>query len=214
MAVLEKRSRQGTEARQAGLVAAALQLAAQHSPALITTADLAQAVGITQGAVFRHFENKEAIWLAAMDWAASTLMEQLRSASTSVPSPGVDAEPAVLTALRGVFMAHVDFVVANPGVPRLIFQELQHAQDTPLKGRVRELMQQYRALVGGLLQHAQQQQLLAPDTDLSSATILFMGSVQGLVMQSMLNGQVNTMAQQAPGVFAIYRCGLLTKETP
>ncbi|MDZ4240206.1 MAG: TetR family transcriptional regulator, partial [Hydrogenophaga sp.] len=46
--------KQPTETRQAALVAAALALAAERSPATVTTAELAQAVGITQGAVFRH----------------------------------------------------------------------------------------------------------------------------------------------------------------
>ena len=221
MIVLEKRTRQGTEARQTGLVVAALQLAAQHSPANITTGDLAQAVGITQGAVFRHFESKEAIWLAVMDWVSSTLMEQLQAAAAAPPpSPSTSApleiqpQAPVLAALRAVFLAHVDFVITHPGVPRLIFQELQHAQDTALKGRVRALMQRYRLLVADLLQQAQEQQLLAPNTDLASAAVLFMGSVQGLLMQAMLSGQVHTMAAQAPGVFAIYLRGITVKATP
>jgi len=44
--------KQRTQVRQASLVEAALQLAAERSPANITTTDLANAVGITQGAVF------------------------------------------------------------------------------------------------------------------------------------------------------------------
>ena len=56
-------TKQPTHTRQAELVAAALALAAVRSPAEVTTAALAQAVGITQGAVFRHFESKQAIWL-------------------------------------------------------------------------------------------------------------------------------------------------------
>ncbi|TXT37228.1 MAG: TetR family transcriptional regulator [Comamonadaceae bacterium] len=60
MQVASKAPKLRTEVRQAKLVEAALLLAAQHSPADITTTHLAQAVGITQGAVFRHFESKEA----------------------------------------------------------------------------------------------------------------------------------------------------------
>ena len=40
-----------TEERQADIVAAALRLAQDNSPALITTGDIATAVGLTQGAV-------------------------------------------------------------------------------------------------------------------------------------------------------------------
>ena len=60
----------------------------------------------------------------------------------------------------------------------------------------------------GLLQRAQERQLLAPGTDLQAAALLFIGSVQGLVMQSLLSGDVAAMAGQAPGVFALYRRGL------
>ena len=212
MKATPKRPKQVTEVRQASLVEAALQLAAQRSPADITTGDLAQAVGITQGAVFRHFSSKEAVWLAALDWATDTLMARLQAAATlaiTLERP----EPEALAALQNVFLEHVNFVIAHPGVPRIIFQELQHTEDTPLKARVRGLMQQYRALLMGLLTQAQKQHSLAPGTDLQSATVLFMGAVQGLVMQSLLSGQVHAMAAQAPGVFSIYLRGLTLKET-
>ena len=109
--------KQATEQRQASLVSAALALAAQHSPARVTTADLARAVGLTQGAVFRHFESKEAIWLAVLDWTHQTLIDRLLQVAKS-------QQTSPLQALRAVFMAHIDFVQTYPGVPRLIFQEL------------------------------------------------------------------------------------------
>ena len=205
-----KRTRQATEVRQVHLLEAALNLAAQRSPAAITTGELARTVGISQGGVFRHFVSKEAIWLAAMDWATRTLMQQLQEAAETADSP--------LMALKAVFMAHVDFVIAHPGVPRIIFQELQQAQDTPLKASVRTLMQQYRELLAGLLLRAREQGQLAPVVDLQAAAVLFIGSIQGLVMQSMLRGQVQSMALQAPGVFQIFLRGVaavpLSQGTP
>ncbi|HSO45176.1 MAG TPA: TetR/AcrR family transcriptional regulator [Rhodoferax sp.] len=201
MEVLEKAPKQRTEVRQAGLVDAALLLAAQRSPADITTADLARAVGISQGAVFQHFDSKEAIWLAVLDWVAETLMARLQTAAAG-------AEQAALPALRAVFLAHVDFVMSYPGVPRLIFQELQRPGDTALKSRVRALMQRYRQLLLTVLQQAKTQQTLRPGIDLQAAAVLFIGSVQGLVMQAMLADDAPAIAAQAPGVFAILQHGL------
>jgi AcrR family transcriptional regulator len=206
-----KRPKQATEARQASLVEAALLLASQRSPADITTADLAQAVGITQGAVFRHFSSKEAIWVAVLDWTADALMARLQAAAAIANAAG-PSHATPLTALRAVFMAHVDFVTEHPGVPRVIFQELQHAQDSALKARVRTLMQRYRALVTGLLEQSHANKLLASTVDLNAAAVLFMGSVQGLVMQAMLSGQVSAMGALAPEVFAIYLRGIAKKE--
>ena len=207
-------TKQPTQTRQAELVAAALALAAERSPAEVTTGALAQAVGITQGAVFRHFESKEAIWLAVIDFAHQELLARLHAAAA------VQTQP--LAALRAVFMAHVDFVVEQPGVPRVIFQELQHPEDTPLKARVRGLMQAYRTLLTGLLQRAQAARLLAPGTDLQAAAVLFIGSVQGLVMQSLLSGQVGAMRALAPAVFDLFQQAIAaptakarrTQETP
>jgi len=201
MQVLDKIAKQRTELRQAGLVDAALMLAAQRSPADITTADLAHAVGISQGAVFKHFTSKEAVWLAVLDWTAETLMARLQLAAQG-------AEHAAFPALRAVFLAHVDFVMHYPGVPRLIFQELQRPGTTALKSRGHALMQRYRQLLLGVLRQAQTQQVLRPNIDLQAAAVLFIGSVQGLVMQAMLANDVQAMATQAPGVFAILQQGL------
>ena len=191
-----------SEDRQAELVQAALGLAAQRSPAEITTGDLALVIGITQGGVFKHFESKEAIWLGVLDWAHQSLMERLEQA-------GQVRQDNALQALRAVFLAHIDFVVQFPGVPRLVFQELQHAKPTPLKSRVQQLMADYRTLVTQLLAQAREERLLAKDVDLRSAVLLFMGAVQGLVMQSLVTGNLHGLARQGKAVFKLYEAGLL-----
>lgn len=205
-------SRRSTDLRQADLVQAALQLAAERNPAGITTSDLAHAVGISQGAVFKHFPSKQAVWLAVLDWATLQLMQRLRAAIEARQHSLETFNP--LAALQDVFIAHVDFVMAYPGVPRVVFQELQHPQETALKASVRTLMQQYRTLVLELLLSAQSQQRLAPGTDVPSAAVLFLGSVQGLVMQALVSGQLQSIAAQAPGVFAIYLRGIAREENP
>jgi AcrR family transcriptional regulator len=192
-----------THERQAGLVQAALQLAAEKSPAEITTGDLAQAVGITQGAVFKHFESKEAIWLAVLDWAHQALMARLQAVVAESGPQGAHRE-----VLRAVFMAHIQFVQAYPGVPRLVFQELQHAKATPLKQRAQLLMRDYRQLVMDLLDAAVQAQTISAQLDTQAATVLFMGAVQGLVMQSLMAGSLQGMHLQAAAVFNIYANGL------
>jgi hypothetical protein len=63
------------------------------------------------------------------------------------------------------------------------------------------------------LQQAQATHSIAPNADLQAASVLFVGSVQGLVMQSLLSGDVAGITAQAPGVFAIYQRGLQTCPT-
>ena len=185
-----------TEHRQAEIVAAALQLARESSPALITSGDIAAAIGVTQGAVFKHFPTKDAIWLAAMRWVREALLQALAAARDRAATP--------LDALSAVFRAHVEFIVAHPGVPRLIFHELQQAADSPAKREVRALLQAYRKLLLELLARAP----IGRESDAEAAATAFIGLVQGLVMQSMVTGRPAAMRQQADPVLALYLRGL------
>ncbi|MBK7052589.1 MAG: TetR/AcrR family transcriptional regulator [Rhodoferax sp.] len=189
-----------TELRQAEIVAAALRLAQDRSPSSISTTDLAHALGLSQGALFKHFPTKDSIWLAALAWVTENLLRLLNEAAGQADEP--------LVALRAVFDAHVNFVMTHPGVPRVIFHELQQPHDSPLKQQVRSLMQGYRQLLIQLLQQAVQRGAAAPDLNVPAAATLFVGIVQGLVMQSMMNGQISTMGEQAAGVFQLYLRGI------
>ena len=190
-----------TEERQAEIVEAALRLASESSPALITTGDIAAAIGVTQGAVFKHFPTKDAIWLAAMRWVRETLLLQnLQAAADQSATP--------LDALAAMFRAHVEFVIAHPGVPRFIFHELQQPADSAAKLEVRGVLQGYRKLLLGQLAESIEQRQVSADLDPEAAATSFIGLIQGLVMQSMLTGKPAAMRQQANAIFALYRRGL------
>ena len=189
-----------TEERQAAIVAAALELAREFSPALITTSDIAAAVGVTQGAVFKHFSTKDAIWLAAMRWVREQLLTTLGDAAAAAPTP--------LDGLGAVFTAHVNFVITHPGVPRFIFHELQQPADSEAKQEVRAVLQGYRKLLMGLLGAATRAGQVPADLDQEAATTLFVGIVQGLVMQSMLTGKPSAMRAHADRVFTLYLRGI------
>ncbi|MBK9027782.1 Transcriptional regulator, TetR family [Candidatus Propionivibrio aalborgensis] len=186
-----------TEARQSEIVTAVLALTALRAPASITTGDIAGLMGLTQGAVFRHFPSKDAIWLAVMAHIENNLHAVLENAEHQAPTPW--------DGLHAVFLAHVRFVVAHPGVPRLIFSELQQPEDTPVKARVRSLLQRYRQLLLRLLSGVEARGQLGIGVDHGAAASLFIGTVQGLVMQSMLAGSCEFMEVEAERVFALYQ---------
>lgn len=189
-----------TVERKTEIVAAALKLAQKTSPGSITTSDIAQAIGVTQGAVFKHFATKNAIWLATMQWVREQLLQKLQEEARSAVSP--------TQALEAVFRAHVAFVIAHPGVPRVIFHELQQPFDSPVKQEVRALLQAYRQLLRELLKVGVDAGEFEETLDQEAAATLFVGIVQGLVMQSMLMGKPAGMKAQATGVFSLFIRGL------
>lgn len=188
------------EARRAVTVEAVVELAATQNPSEITTTAIARHMGVTQGALFKHFPTKEAILEAVMAWVADRLLSRIEQAAGSVASP--------LAALEAMFMAHVEFVVEHPGVPRMLFGELQRAEMTAPKRMVQTLIRRYSERLRQLLEEGKTAGELLSTLDAEAASVLFIGTLQGLVMQTLLAGDVDRMRRDAPRVFAIYRHGI------
>ena len=190
--------------RRAVTVNAVLELAAQNVPSDITTAAIAKQMGVTQGSLFRHFPSKDAIWEYVMGWVADKLLERVDAAAAHIDSP--------LDALKAMFMGHVDFAVEHPGVPRMMFGELQRTGDSLPRRMVRTLLGRYGERLQQLFAQGKAEGEIDSDLDAEAAATLFIGTIQGLVMQSMLSGDVERIRRDAPRVFAIYQRGI--RSTP
>ena len=186
--------------RRAATVEAVVGLAAGQSPSTITTAAIAKRMNLTQGALFRHFANKDAVWEAAMDWIADRLLGRIEHAAADAPTP--------LAALEAMFMAHIDFICAHPGVPRLIFSELQRPAATAAKRAAHRMLQAYGKRVTKLLKAGKASGQIDASINVNAARLLFVGAIQGLVVQSLLAGEAHNMRTRAPGVFATFRRGI------
>ena len=174
--------------RRAATVDAVVDLAAVQSPSTITTAAIARRMNLTQGALFRHFANKGAIWEAAMDWIADRLLERIENAAARAPTP--------LAALEAMFMAHIDFICAHPGVPRLIFHQLEQPGATAAKRVAHGMLQAYGKRVTRLLEAGKADGQLDARIDVTAARVLFVGAIQGLVVQSLLASKAPKRARE------------------
>lgn len=177
-----------------------IDLCARQDPATVTTASIAERMNLTQGAVFRHFRNKDAIWEAVADWVSARLLARLDA--TSDPS----APP--LNTLERMFMTHIEFIARHPGVPRLMLGQLQHGRATPARRVIDAMLARYRERLAAVLTDAAERGDLADGLDLEAAGTAFIGAIQGLVVQSMVAGDVKRIRALAPRVFAIYRRGI------
>jgi len=186
--------------RRAATVEAVVELAAEQNPSDITTTAIAHHMKLTQGALFRHFPTKEAIWQSVMEWVAERLLVRVDRAAEGVASPSA--------ALQAVFLAHIGFVADHPGVPRMLFGELQRAESTPAKRLAQTLIQRYGQRLHRLLEAGKAAGEISPTLDTEAAATLFVGTIQGLVMQSMLAGDMARVRDDAPRVFEIYLAGI------
>ena len=86
------------ERTRRALVAAAERLAAAEGEASVTTTSAAGAAGVSVGAVYRYFPDREALLLAAYDASVDAVIDECRAALTDLPEtmPGADAARRLL----------------------------------------------------------------------------------------------------------------------
>lgn len=161
-------------------------------------------MGLTQGALFRHFPTKDAILEATMSWVSERLLARVDKAAEGAATPAA--------ALEAMFMTHIDFVARHPGVPRMLFGELQRPGETLPKRMVQTLIRQYEQRLRRLMEAGKVQGELNAELNVDAAAVLFIGTIQGLVMQSLLAGKVRRICHDAPAVYAIYRRGIGTAQ--
>jgi AcrR family transcriptional regulator len=185
------------EERREVTVETVIELAAEQNPTDITTGAIAKRMGVTQGALFRHYPSKDAILQAVMRWVSERLLARVDKATSAAASP--------LAALEAAFMAHIDFISEHPGVPRMLFGELQRAEQTMAKRMAQTLIQRYGERLGRLIAEGKDRGELMTTLDEKTAVTLFIGTIQGLVMQALIAGDVARIRERAPAVFALFR---------
>src|SRR5574340_1659060 len=148
----EHRQRLSAEERQEEIVRAAVELAGEQGVDSVTTQDMAKAVGITQGAIFRHFPTKDMIWLGVIHWVRGRLMSVLDMAA------GQGSDP--LDSLERMYFAHLGFVDKVPAIPKLIFTDQLLKKNSKIKELIRSILADYEAKVTDLIAQAKAEHLL------------------------------------------------------
>lgn len=191
------------EERREHAIAAVLKLAAIGSPERITTARIAEEMGLSTGAMFRHFADKDALWEAVVTWVTTNLSQRFERSEKAAESPQA--------VLEGIFNEHIRFVRSHPGVPRVIFAELQRPDESTAKRIVRDFLAGYAKRILGAIQRGQAVGTFSHDLDPTAAAGLFIGSIQGLVMQSLVSGDATHLDRAAPGVLRLFLRAILVK---
>lgn len=117
-----RRKRLSPEERRAQIVAAARALFAAEGIDHVSMRKIARRVGITQAAIYQHFENKEAIFFVIIEGFFGELLAALEAAVAS------ESEP--LHRLRRAMRAYIEHGLSRPEEYRLVFM-------TPMSGLAR-----------------------------------------------------------------------------
>ena len=161
--------------RKAEIVAAMLRLADEVGPDRLTTQTVANAVGLTQPAIFRHFPTKKDLWLAV----AALIAERLRAAWGDAMQASDDPQARI----EGLILGQLHQIEVMPAIPSILFSRELQAENEELRRSVLALMTELVALLATELAKGQRigifDQGLAP----KDGALLLIALVQGLAIR-------------------------------
>ncbi len=116
---------------------------------------IAERVGVTEGALYRHFPSKDAILLALVDRIEGKLLEPIRKiASRPDPSPR--------DKLEQILRHHLRTLIETRSLPLLLISEASFSDHDELRERTRQLMSSYLGTLETLAGELEDRGMLTP----------------------------------------------------
>ena len=158
--------------RKREIADAALQVIAREGLGRFTASSLAGQVGLTNGALFRHFASMDAIVLAAIDRAEEVLFAGF---------PPNDEDP--IDRLGAFFCLRISAIRRHPDVMRAVYSnELAQAAGQPGAARVREFKKRSVKFVRACLEEAARRELLTAHGTPKELAVLVLGAIMALAL--------------------------------
>jgi AcrR family transcriptional regulator len=167
--------RKTADARKAEILATVLRLADEVGPDRLTTKAVADAIGISQPAIFRHFPTKQALWQAV----AHYIEENMTASWDTVLKTTQDPQDRII----GLIRVQLRQIETHPAIPAILNSRELHTGNIPLRGCFLGLMQQFQATLTSELARAQQMRVFHQNHDPKDAAILLISLVQGMAIR-------------------------------
>lgn len=175
------RTRKPAETRKAEIIDATLRLADKLGPDRLTTETIADAVGLTQPGIFRHFPKKQDLWEAVAARVGS-MMETRWKKAQSVDAPSMDR-------IRALIGAQLRLIQSTPAIPAILFSRELHTKNKGLRKAFFGLMSRFHRMIADLVAQTRAAGELRGDLDPDDAAYLIIGLVQGLAVRWSISGR-------------------------
>lgn len=203
--------------RRAHAVRVLLELASHTAPDAISTAAIAARMGVSHGALFRHFPSREALWAEAVSWAVAELEHRLAQSSaangpdfdspmrtTASASPGAKRLSQPLAEATAMLAIHAGFLQQHPGLVRMLFAELQRPATSPARETGKTFMQWFRQRLASLMAAAQAEDALDPGHDPHELAALLVALQQGLILQALAHDGFADLGERSRRCVALF----------
>lgn len=156
--------------RQQEIIQVALDLINDKGIQGLTIKNISKKIGISEPAIYRHFENKIEILIAILDIlkqnARKTFETELNSNSTS------------LEKIEHLFSIHFNSFASNPSMISVIFSEELFRGEPLLINKITEVIDKNATILTKIIQQGQQNNEIRDDVSADHLAVMVMGTLR------------------------------------
>lgn len=171
--------RKKTEIRKEEIKAAVLEIIANEGFSKLSTRNLAKKIGLSEGAIFRHFKSKRNIILSIMEDVKVDLQDSLREIALG-PKPANER-------LNEFLFAHINYLHKHQGITILLFSEAAHMNDVTLKLQLNEILTEQKLLITKIIHDGKSKGIWSKELDENNFVILYLGIPLSFNVELVLN---------------------------
>ncbi|NOX86837.1 MAG: TetR/AcrR family transcriptional regulator [Chlorobi bacterium] len=168
-----------TTERQREIIEVALDLIASKGIQGLTIKNLSKTIGITEPAIYRHFESKTAILMALLE-NFREMAEMLSGLMDTFQGSAAEKIGFMFTKMLGLFSE-------TPSMVSVVFSEEIFKNDELLKNKIVEILNLHAQTIEKVIRQGQLENNVRQDIDEKSLALLTMGSLRLLVKRWDLN---------------------------
>jgi AcrR family transcriptional regulator len=172
--------RKTTEIRQDEIKQAVLDIIFTQGLKSLSTKNLAKHIGLSEGAIFRHFATKQDILLSILQDVQTDLIAQLREITVAPLPPEVRLEKFLCTT--------VHYLTDKKGVTMLLFSEASHNNDSVLKNSLQQIFNSQRNLVSKIMLDGIAMGIWDDQVNVDRVSMIYLGIPVTLNIELVLSG--------------------------
>ena len=175
--------------RQIQIMESALELIAEKGIQGLTIKNLSKKIGVSEPAIYRHYENKSAILIAILN----NFKEMSSMMAGMIPS----MDGTAFDKICFMFSKVVDLFIESPSYVSVIFSEEVFKSDEMLKSKIVEVLKQNELTVEEIIKIGQQHGEVRDDAGSRYLALIVMGSLRFLVKQwDIMNSDNNLLKEK------------------
>ena len=193
-------ARQSTSERQHQIIEATQNLITSKGMAFVTIDAIAEKVGLTEGAIYKHFRSKREILTLLIGSIEQNLMETLVNSKQVGDSS--------LGHLGRILVAHLNDVEDRRAVSFIIISEAIAFDGIFMSDRVSLMLNNYLDFIKNVVYEGVKDGSIRPDVDIAAAANTFLGMIQIVATLWSLDAYSESFKGLRTNMWNIYRKGV------